>query len=282
MDDLLYRYRQIDIVEFLSKNKLFYELETAMGKIILLMQDNKLKFLDTQSGRFTEEVFCKIVDETTGFIGCFKQGSFYSSLHHSRALIELYSTIVYCLSSQGIEKNVLELFDKYNVLRRHILFLEINDGNNYMNFSKENQQLLKDNYSSIDTNILEIFEYKNINEARKKMKNSSNWVPSHIIKFNKIIEKAGVIHMANYEKLCYYAHFSPLTNRRNNIMFGLRNDWEEMLTITADYSFKCYAFMRDIPDLDIASKQLLEEVFIDLSGTLYPKVVKLLENSKPF
>lgn len=280
MDDVLYRVSQIDLADFLSKNKLFYDLETVMGNLILLIQDRKLQFSADSGGLFAHGIVFKILDETTGFLGCIKQGSFYSAFHHSRALIELYAIINYCFSKEGQNSGALVLFEQYKVLRRHVLYLELEDGNNQWNFSEENKQFFKKNYSSLDPKILEVFKFKNIEEARKEIKLSSSWLPRKIIRFNEMIEKAGIPHSANYEKLCYYAHFSPLSDRTQKSSFGLPDWWEEMLTITADYTFKCYAFVHNTNYITDESKQLLNEVFSKLEPALLLRVTAVLNNSK--
>lgn len=256
---LLYLEAKEELRNRLARHPLFYHLELTIGVLLILIEEKKIRFHDTHEGNFCTDILFKLVDETSGFLGCLNQGSFYSSLHHTRALVELHATIQFCFATD--KKNMFEKYYMYTKVRRHILFLDATHGSNSWNLSVSDREFLEKNYGMLDTNALAILGYKDLEQARAKMRKSSNW----FISLEELLKHAGESHGATYERLCYFTHFSPLTDRSKQVVFGFPAWWEQTLNLTAYYFLECLIALRSSNyGLDETNK-LLEHIHADLA-----------------
>jgi len=252
--DILYAHANNNIRMGLAQNILFKKFETVVGALLVLLTHKKLSFENTQSGSFCSDVFLKLLDESSAYLGCLNQASFYSSFHHTRALVELFATARFCLNSS--DTKIFEKYHTYNKIRRHILFLDSIHGSNSWNLSSTDQAYLKKNYGTIDQQSLALFGFKNIEQARLKISKSSNW----FISIGELLKNAGEQHVATYERLCYYTHFSPLTDRSKQIVMGFPHWAEQAIYITAYYFLETINLLRDSPHTPHETQKLLREI----------------------
>lgn len=258
---LLYAHANNSIRMSLAKNNLFTQFETVVGSLLILVTKKKLVFENSAGGNFCSDMFLKLLDESSAYLGCLIQASFYGSFHHTRALVELFATAKFCLTST--DTSIFAKYHTYNKIRRHILFLDSKHGSNTWNLSPTDQVFLEKNYGTIDQHALDLFGFKNIEQARLKISKSSNW----FISIGELLTKAGQQHVTIYERLCYYTHFSPLTDRSKQVVIGFPHWTEQALYITVYYFLESLILLRDSTYAQPLTKKLLRELAASL-GTI--------------
>jgi hypothetical protein len=264
---LLYIEAKNHLGNQLARNPLFYTCETTIGSLLVLLDEKKLIFESHIAGEFCTDALFKLADEASGFLSCLQQGSFYSSLHHIRALVELYAITHYCL--QNNQTRIFNRYQAYNKVRRHILFLDSQNGTNPWHLTPADLEFLKKNYETLDIALVHEAGFKDLEQARSKIKRSSNW----LINLEELLKHAGEFHFTTYEQLCYYTHFSPLSNRSKQAAFGFPLWWEQTLHLTAYYIAQIVTLLAQAPYSTPSTKQLLQDMHKNLGFENPPQFI---------
>lgn len=273
MDDLAFLQYQVAAEEKLRKNDLFYEYEICSGRALLALQDNKIEFL-SHGGSFFEDAFLKSIDESTGFIGCLKMGSFRASFHHSRALIELYATVSFCLSEEGQSKGMFERYERYVELELCRMARALESGVPCWDFSDSHKRILKETHLTPPLDALKAFGYQTMEkyEENLKVRTSKSWMGG--ITLSELLSKLEGIHGRNHEKSCNFTHFSALIKRSKVLQWGLPHWWEQLLMATAKYSLDIYIFLRGAGCFSETSIVTLDEIYLKLGRQLIDQAGK--------
>jgi hypothetical protein len=199
-DDLIFSIYQQDVQDFLWENDLTRSFEICMGNILLAIQDKKITFNnDSDEGIFCEDILIKILDEGVGFLETLKTGAFYSSFHHSRALIELYASTAYCFSDKGKEQRMLK---RYISFTRVFIFQKLQNHTEFWGLNQEQMGNLKQKFSKLDSETQELFGL----HSSKNKKTIKSWKGGLSIK--DLLKELPQIHSDNYEKACHFTHLS--------------------------------------------------------------------------
>ena len=266
-EDLFYSTYQIEMERILRGNDLFFHFEQAVGKVMLLYDNNKLSFLDSNEGNFAKEVLARMLEESAGYIGCLKQGAFFVANHHTRALIELFASTFKCFKI-GNKKRYLERFIRFPEIEFHKI--SIKDKKALFGVSEDLLKKLFKQYEKLDPELLLIFKKDTIEELLE----IKNWRGDDCGIKNMIEELPyKVTHLKNYDILCLYTHFSSLLRCSETNFFSSFSAMDRlMLAITINYALNTCFFLQDEKFFDEKSIKKLKEVFFPVFSALSPEL----------
>ncbi|MGL5625964.1 MAG: hypothetical protein ACRDDW_00395 [Candidatus Rhabdochlamydia sp.] len=249
----------------LDSNCFFYRFESTLGRMYQALEDKKINTNNTNQEIFCNDIFCKILDEGAGFISCLKSSSFFSALHHTRALIEIYSLVSKSFSNEiNFEKHL----NRYINFKKVIIYNRIQEQIRGINNWGLSQEFIEQNNNIHPDSLKKHFKIS----SRKDLSKIKSWTGKAKIKdFLSSLPSENYIN--NYDVLCYYTH--PTGFRNRDVVGGskLPSSWEESLFATAKYFFDSLSCLTETNFLSKSSKDSVREILYDIVGDLHAKFV---------
>lgn len=248
----------------LDSDRFFYRFESMLGRMYQAAEDNKINIGNTEVEIFCNDIFCKILDEGAAFISCLKSGSLFSALHHTRALIEIYSLVNTCFSNKS---NFNKYLNRYINFRKIVIYNRIQDQQKGKTDWGMSPEFIEQN-KNIDHALLK----KSFKTPKEDFSKIKAWTGSTKMK-NFLSALSDKTHLNNYDFICCYTH--P-TGFRNGNLVGkdvFTSDWKKHLLIAVKYSFDSLSHLIQTEFLNEASKETVREI-------LYCITEDLLSNCK--
>lgn len=207
-------------------NRLLVGFDVFINNVIASIKDLQIIFDEYDDiGIFCEDILRKLLNESVGFLGDLKQGAFFASLHHFRALIELYASAFYCFSDEGKEKKALE---KYICFSKAFFYQKLQTDSSYLGLSQEKINKLKNEYEMFKLRLGSVFDLK---------KNIKSWRGG--LSIEDLLAKLPDSYTKDYEAVCHCIHFSPLLVPSKRGLLSLPYYWDFIL----------YRFVNHVLDL---------------------------------
>ena len=216
---------QSEIQFFLQRHQLFCGLETYIDNIISSMKDIMIVFNDDNIGLFSEDILRKVLYESSGFLGDLQQGDFFASLHHFRALIELYASAFYCFSDEGKKRKMIE---KYLYFPKAFFYQKLHVESSYLGLNQEKIDKLKKEYEKFEPVLSSLFNLK---------KRIRSWRGG--LSIEDLLAKLPSIHSKNFEVACHCTHLSPLLAHSKRGLWGFPYYWDYILFDVITYVLDC-------------------------------------------
>ncbi len=255
----------------LKENELFLAFENVIDTLGVLLHKQEIVFLNSPEGIFAKEVIFRLYEESLGYLADFREGAFFASNHHTRALSELFATVVLISSDKNNKKRYLERFIRFPEIEFYKIYHRHEDS--VLDLNSEILEKYFKKYAELNDDLLEIFNKKNKDE----LLTMESWRGNCNIE--KLFEKLpdNKVHSKNYGKLCQFVHISSFVRRSETGLFPvftLNN--ELMLAITVKYVFDSYVYIRDQRFFDEENIRRLDEVFSPIVAPLLAKIEPLI------
>ncbi len=236
-----------------------------------ILEELESEFPAGIAGVFAKEVIHRLMEESSGYIGDLKQGAFFASNHHTRALMELYATTVLMNSETGKKKRFLERFIRFPEIEFHKIYQKHKDS--ILDIPDEIPKKYFSEYAELKDDLLEIFDKKTKDDLLKM----NNWRGNCNIENLLQILPCSEVHKKNYDKLCLFIHISSFTRSSETELFPTFSSINElMLAVTIKYAIDSYFYLRNEKFFDETSIKKLDEVFSPIAPALLPKLRRLV------
>lgn len=244
----------------LDSNRFFYRFESMLGRMYQASEDNKININNTNKEIFCNDLFCKILDEGAAFISCLKSGSLYSALHHTRALIEIYSLVSKSFSN---ENNFEKYLNRYINYRKVVISNRIQEQTRGIKDWGLSQDFIEQNSNIQHDSLKKHFKIS----SKEDLSKIKAWTGKSKIKdfLSSLTDKA---HINNYDFICCYTH--PTGFRTSDLVGGpeLPPHYKEFLFISVKYLFDSLSHLVQTNFLSESSKDALREILYSITEDL--------------
>lgn len=271
---LIYCLYRNQMENTLMRNDLFVSFESLISKLMVLSGKKEIVYSESNEGIFAKKVIYRLLEESSGYIADLKNGAFFASSHHTRALIELYATTVIVDSENGRKKRFLERFIRFPEVEYYKIYQKHKDS--LLDLPEELLDKFFHQYSELKDDLLIVFNKKTKDELLEMQSWRGNCNIENLLE--KLPDKT---HMKNYDRLCLFTHFSSFARRSETELFPtFTPSNEEMLTITIKYAVDSYFYLRDKKYFREITIEQLDEVFSAVAPFLLPKLNRAISKIK--